>query len=171
VCPAWNAQGRYLVWSDIPDNHELRWLEDYGQVSVFCSPSNYSNGNTGRSAGFRHPFTRGYRQCLLWRTQTQPAVHGGQPVALRTLCRNARSEPGIAWVLPRQFGFCQRQGIFALASSFWPAGRKVPLAGGAAPVLKAALQMCAGFKSNCGSSLTTMFSKRLKVKRKRLVLI
>ena len=23
--PAWNAQGRYLVWSDIPNNRQLRW--------------------------------------------------------------------------------------------------------------------------------------------------
>src|ERR1700722_7408944 len=26
--PAWNAQGRYLLWSDIPNNRQLRWLED-----------------------------------------------------------------------------------------------------------------------------------------------
>ena len=32
--PAWNAQGRYLVWSDIPNNRQLRWLEDDGRVSV-----------------------------------------------------------------------------------------------------------------------------------------
>ena len=43
--PAWNAQGRYLVWSDIPNNRQLRWLEDDGRVSVFRSPSNNSNGN------------------------------------------------------------------------------------------------------------------------------
>ena len=29
--PAWNAQGRYLVWSDIPNNRQLRWLEDDGR--------------------------------------------------------------------------------------------------------------------------------------------
>ncbi|MBI3856836.1 MAG: SMP-30/gluconolactonase/LRE family protein, partial [Planctomycetes bacterium] len=44
--PAWNAQGRYLVWSDIPNNRQLRWLEDDARVSVFRSPSNNSNGNT-----------------------------------------------------------------------------------------------------------------------------
>jgi len=43
--PAWNAQGRYLVWSDIPNNRQLRWLEDDGRVSVFRAPSNNSNGN------------------------------------------------------------------------------------------------------------------------------
>jgi len=37
--PAWNAQGRYLVWSDIPNNRQLRWIEDNGRVSVFRTPS------------------------------------------------------------------------------------------------------------------------------------
>ncbi|MFL5171140.1 MAG: SMP-30/gluconolactonase/LRE family protein, partial [Microvirga sp.] len=44
--PAWNAVGRYLVWSDIPNNRQLRWIEDDGRVSVFRMPSNNSNGNT-----------------------------------------------------------------------------------------------------------------------------
>src|SRR5205814_3004198 len=30
--PAWSSQGRYLVWSDIPNNRQLRWLEDDGGV-------------------------------------------------------------------------------------------------------------------------------------------
>jgi gluconolactonase len=56
--PAWNAQGRYLVWSDIPNNRQLRWLEDDGRVSVFRMPSNHSNGNTfdfqGRQVSCEH---------------------------------------------------------------------------------------------------------------------
>src|SRR4051794_10129964 len=56
--PAWNAQGRYLVWSDIPNNRQLRWLEDDGRVTVFRSPSNNSNGNTfdfqGRQLSCEH---------------------------------------------------------------------------------------------------------------------
>lgn len=43
--PVWFGDGRYLVFSDIPNNRMLRWLEDTGEVSVFRSPSNYSNGN------------------------------------------------------------------------------------------------------------------------------
>ena len=43
--PAWCAEGRYLVWSDIPNNRQLRWLEDDGRVTVFRLPSNNSNGN------------------------------------------------------------------------------------------------------------------------------
>ena len=31
--PAWNAQGQYLVWSDIPNNRQLRYLEDDGHIS------------------------------------------------------------------------------------------------------------------------------------------
>ena len=42
--PAWCAQGRYLLWSDIPNNRQMRWLQDDGHVSVFRAPSNNSNG-------------------------------------------------------------------------------------------------------------------------------
>jgi gluconolactonase len=56
--PAWSAQGRYLVFSDIPNNRQLRWLEDTNQVSVFRMPSNNSNGNTfdfqGRQLSCEH---------------------------------------------------------------------------------------------------------------------
>jgi gluconolactonase len=43
--PVWFGDGRYLLFSDIPNNRMLRWLEDTGEVSMFRSPSNYSNGN------------------------------------------------------------------------------------------------------------------------------
>jgi gluconolactonase len=43
--PVWFADGRYLLFSDIPNNRMLRWLEDTGEVSVFRYPSNYANGN------------------------------------------------------------------------------------------------------------------------------
>jgi gluconolactonase len=42
--PAWSSQGRYLVFSDISNNRQLRWLEDDGRVGVFRSPYNHSNG-------------------------------------------------------------------------------------------------------------------------------
>lgn len=44
--PAWFPAGRYLVWSDIPNNRMLRWDETDGSVSVFRQPANNSNGNT-----------------------------------------------------------------------------------------------------------------------------
>jgi len=43
--PVWFGDGRYLLWSDIPNNRILRWLEDTGEVSVFRQPSNNCNGN------------------------------------------------------------------------------------------------------------------------------
>jgi gluconolactonase len=56
--PAWCAQGRYLVWSDIPRDRQLRYLEDDGRVTVFRTPSNNSNGNTfdfeGRQLSCEH---------------------------------------------------------------------------------------------------------------------
>jgi gluconolactonase len=44
--PAWLAAGRYLVWSDIPNDRVLRWDETDGSVSVFMQPSMNSNGHT-----------------------------------------------------------------------------------------------------------------------------
>jgi gluconolactonase len=56
--PAWCSQGRYLIWSDIPNNRQLRYLDDDGRVTVFRSPSNNSNGNTfdfqGRQLSCEH---------------------------------------------------------------------------------------------------------------------
>ncbi|MBN9069776.1 MAG: SMP-30/gluconolactonase/LRE family protein, partial [Rhizobiales bacterium] len=44
--PAYFPAGRYLIWSDNPNNRMLRYDECDGSVSVFRQPSNYSNGNT-----------------------------------------------------------------------------------------------------------------------------
>jgi gluconolactonase len=43
--PAWFAAGRYLVWSDIPNDRMLRWDETDGSVSVFRQPAMNSNGH------------------------------------------------------------------------------------------------------------------------------
>lgn len=44
--PAYFPAGRYLVWSDIPNNRLMRFDETDGSVSVFREPSNNTNGNT-----------------------------------------------------------------------------------------------------------------------------
>ncbi|TKT74635.1 SMP-30/gluconolactonase/LRE family protein [Aquamicrobium sp. LC103] len=44
--PAWFGAGRYLVWSDIPNDRMLRFDETDGEVSVFRHPAGNSNGNT-----------------------------------------------------------------------------------------------------------------------------
>jgi gluconolactonase len=56
--PAWNGAGRYLVWSDIPNNRQMRWMEEDGHISVYRNDSGYSNGNTfdfeGRQLSCEH---------------------------------------------------------------------------------------------------------------------
>jgi gluconolactonase len=56
--PAWNGVGKYLLWSDIPNDVQLRWLDDDGHVSVFRKPAGNSNGNTfdwqGRQISCEH---------------------------------------------------------------------------------------------------------------------
>ena len=44
--PVWFGDGRYLLWSDIPNNRIMRWDETDGSVSVYRNPSNYTNGHT-----------------------------------------------------------------------------------------------------------------------------
>jgi gluconolactonase len=44
--PVYFPAGRYLLWSDIPNNRVLKWEEETGAVSVFRKPSNKANGAT-----------------------------------------------------------------------------------------------------------------------------
>lgn len=56
--PVWFGDGRYLLWSDIPNNRVLKWEEETGAVSVFRKPSDFTNGNTrdrqGRLVSCQH---------------------------------------------------------------------------------------------------------------------
>ncbi|MGD1073467.1 MAG: SMP-30/gluconolactonase/LRE family protein [Bryobacteraceae bacterium] len=60
--PAWDGNAQCLVWSDIPNNRQLRRVEEDGHVSVFRAASNYSNGNTydyqGRQLSCEHDTRR-----------------------------------------------------------------------------------------------------------------
>jgi gluconolactonase len=44
--PVWFGDGRFVLWSDIPNNRMMKWEEETGAISVFRKPSNFSNGNT-----------------------------------------------------------------------------------------------------------------------------
>lgn len=44
--PAYFAAGRYLVFSDIPNDRMLRWDETTGAVGVFRQPAGFANGHT-----------------------------------------------------------------------------------------------------------------------------
>jgi gluconolactonase len=44
--PVWFGDGRYLLWSDIPNNRILKWEEETGAVSIFRKSGDFANGNT-----------------------------------------------------------------------------------------------------------------------------
>jgi len=56
--PAWSGQGQYLMWSDIPNDRQLRYLPDDDHVSTLRKPAQFSNGNTfdlqGRQISCEH---------------------------------------------------------------------------------------------------------------------
>jgi gluconolactonase len=56
--PVWFGDGRFVLWSDIPNDRILKWEEETGAVSVFRKPSNFANGHTrdrqGRLIGCEH---------------------------------------------------------------------------------------------------------------------
>jgi gluconolactonase len=49
--PAYFPAGRYLVFSDIPNDRMLRWDETTGVVGIFRDPADYTNGHTVDRAG------------------------------------------------------------------------------------------------------------------------
>jgi gluconolactonase len=62
--PAWNGVGKYLVWSDIPNDLQLRWLQDDGHVSVMRRPAGNSNGNTFDREGRQISCEHGHRRVV-----------------------------------------------------------------------------------------------------------
>lgn len=82
--PAWNGVGRYLIWSDIPNNVQLRWLEEDGHVSIFRNPAGNSNGNTfdweGRQISCEHGNRRVVRYELNGRMTVLADKWQGKPL-------------------------------------------------------------------------------------------
>jgi gluconolactonase len=60
--PVYFGDGRYLLWSDIPNNRIMRWDEASGRVSTYRRPSNFANGHTrdrqGRLVSCEHDTRR-----------------------------------------------------------------------------------------------------------------
>jgi gluconolactonase len=82
--PAWNGVGKYLVWSDIPNDVQLRWLEDDGHVSVIRNPAGNSNGNTfdreGRQISCEHGTRRVVRYEYDGKTTVLADRFNGKPL-------------------------------------------------------------------------------------------
>jgi gluconolactonase len=82
--PAWCGQGKYLVWSDLPNNRQLRFLEEDERVTTFRSPSGYSNGNTfdfeGRQLSCEHAGRRVVRYEHSGAVTTIADKYNGKPL-------------------------------------------------------------------------------------------
>ena len=82
--PAWNGVGKYLVWSDIPNDVQLRWIEDDGHVSVIRHPAGNSNGNTfdreGRQISCEHGTRRVVRYEYDGKTTVLADRFNGKPL-------------------------------------------------------------------------------------------
>lgn len=59
--PAYFPAGRYVVWSDIPNDRIMKWDETNGLTSVFRHPAGYTNGNTVDREGRLVSAQHGYR--------------------------------------------------------------------------------------------------------------
>ena len=62
--PAWSSVGKYLLWSDIPNDRQLRWLQDNGKVTEFRRPAGNSNGNTFDNQGRQISCEHGNRRLV-----------------------------------------------------------------------------------------------------------
>jgi gluconolactonase len=72
--PAWNAVGKYLLWSDIPNDIQFRWLDENGAVSEFRNPSGNSNGNTFDWQGRQIACEHGHRRVVRYEHSGQKTV-------------------------------------------------------------------------------------------------
>jgi gluconolactonase len=87
--PVWFGDGRFLLWSDIPNDRIMKWEEETGAVSLFRNPSHYANGNTRDRQG--RLVTCEMDAQRLTRTEydgTITVFHGREPVDLFSLRRN-----------------------------------------------------------------------------------
>lgn len=82
--PVWFGDGRYLLWSDIPNNRIMRWDEETGATSVFRKPSDFANGNTrdrqGRLLTCEHGTRRVSRTEYDGTVSTVAARYDGKPL-------------------------------------------------------------------------------------------
>ena len=77
--PTWNGVGRYLVWSDIPNDVQLRWIEDDGHVSIMRNPAGNSNGNTFDREGRQISCEHGNRRVVRYEHDGTTSVLAERP--------------------------------------------------------------------------------------------
>jgi gluconolactonase len=82
--PAWNGSGNYFLWSDIPNDRQMRYLPEDGHVSIMRVHSNNSNGNTfdwtGRQLSCEHATRRVVRYEPNGKISVLADNFGGKPL-------------------------------------------------------------------------------------------
>ena len=130
--PAWNGVGRYLVWSDIPNNVQLRWLEDDGRVTIFRNPSGYSNGNTFDQEGRQLSCEHGGRRVVRYEYSGAVTVIADKFQGKRLNSPNdvVVHSDGSIWFTDPMYGLCGNYEGFKAESETKPAIYRVdPKAG------------------------------------------
>jgi gluconolactonase len=72
--PAWHSGGRFLVMSDIPNDRQMRWIEEDGHFSQYRYPAGYSNGNTFDYEGRQLSCEHGNRRVVRYEHNGSPTV-------------------------------------------------------------------------------------------------
>ena len=79
--PVYVPAGRYVLWSDIPNDRMLRWDETTGHVGVFRQPSGFSNGNILDGQGRLLTCEHGNRRVTHRNSAHAAAIHGWSPAS------------------------------------------------------------------------------------------
>ncbi len=72
--PAWSGAGQYLMWSDIPNDAQMRYIPDDGHVSVLRKPAQFSNGNTFDPQGRQLSCEHGTRRVVRYEANGEVTV-------------------------------------------------------------------------------------------------
>ncbi|MDP2006269.1 MAG: SMP-30/gluconolactonase/LRE family protein [Rubrivivax sp.] len=104
--PVWFGDGRFLLFSDIPNNRILRWDACSGATSVFRQPSNHANGlardRQGRLLACEHGTRRVTRTGYDGRVSVLASHFDGKPLNSPNdiVCRS----DGSVWFTDPPFG-------------------------------------------------------------------
>jgi len=129
--PAWNGVGRYLVWSDIPNNRQMRWVEEDGHVSEFRNNSGYSNGNTFDYEGRELSCEHGGRRVVRYEYDGSVTVIADTYLAKRLNSPNdiVVHPDGSIWFTDPPFGIRGNYEGFKAPSEVKPAAYRVDKSG------------------------------------------
>ena len=82
--PAWSAMGNYVVFSDVQDNKQYRYIWETGQVNLYRPESQYANGNAFDFQGRHLTAQHGARRVVRWEHDGSMTIladnYNGQPL-------------------------------------------------------------------------------------------